>query len=127
MRANKCAGTSIEVILGKALWKSGLRYRKNVKDIPGKPDFVFRSRMIAVFCDGEFWHGRNWAERKNDHKSNQQFWHSKIERNIERDREVNDTLAKMGWRVLRFWETDIIKNTEHCVAQVLKVYESHCK
>lgn len=124
MRANKGAGTSIETTLGKAMWEVGLRYRKNVKTIFGKPDFIFKGRKIAVFCDGEFWHGRYWEQRKLDHKSNKQFWISKIERNIERDREVTKTLQNDGWTVLRFWETDIKKNIHHCIAQVLQAYEN---
>lgn len=124
MRANKGAGTSIETILGKAMWKAGLRYRKNVTTIFGKPDFVFKGRKIAVFCDGEFWHGRHWEQRKLDHKSNKQFWIAKIERNIERDREVTETLENDGWKVLRFWETDIKKNIHHCIAQVQQTYEN---
>lgn len=70
---------------------------QNDKSVFGKPDFVLRGSKIAIFCDGEFWHGRNWNIRKNDHKSNCKFWHSKIERNIERDKEVNEELRKQGW------------------------------
>lgn len=68
MRANKAQGTSIEVLLGKALWQQGFRYRKNDKGIFGKPDFSFKKHKIAVFCDGEFWHGKNWEQHKGDHK-----------------------------------------------------------
>lgn len=124
MQANKGTGTSIEVQFGKAMWNAGLRYRKNVKTIIGKPDFVFKGRKIAVFCDGEFWHGRNWEQRKLDHKSNKQFWFSKIERNIQRDREVTTMLQNDGWMVLRFWETDIKKHINNCIAQVLQAYEN---
>lgn len=123
MQANKSAGTSIEILFGRHLWNTGLRYRKNVSTVIGKPDFVFKGRKIAVFCDGEFWHGRNWDKRKFDHKSNEKFWHAKIERNIQRDIEVNEILRNEGWRVLRFWESDIKKHPEHCAAQVKKVYE----
>ena len=114
MQANKAKGTKIELLLAKQLWSHGYRYRKNDTTVFGKPDFVIKSHKIAIFCDGEFWHGRDWDKRKHDHKSNCQFWHSKIERNIERDEEVNTKLQKQGWKVFRFWETDIIKEPEKC-------------
>lgn len=96
MQANKAKGTKIELLLAKQLWSHGYRYRKNDASVFGKPDFVIKSHKIAIFCDGEFWHGRTWETRKHDHKSNCQFWHSKIEHNIERDKEVNTELQKQG-------------------------------
>lgn len=120
MQANKNKGTSIEMLLGRAMWHSGLRHRKNVTSIYGKPDFVFRKYRLAVFCDGEFWHGRDWLHRKNDHKSNTAFWYQKIERNIERDKEVNQFLKNEGWTVLRFWESDIKKNLSECLDAIMK-------
>ena len=96
MAANKSKGTKLEITFGKLLWNAGVRYRKNDVSVFGKPDFVIRCHKIAIFCDGEFWHGRDWEIRKNDHKSNCDFWHSKIERNIERDKEVNMELQKQG-------------------------------
>ena len=119
MQANKAKGTKIELLLAKQLWSHGYRYRKNDTSVFGKPDFVIKSHKIAIFCDGEFWHGRNWETRKHDHKSNCQFWHSKIERNIERDKEVNTELQKQGWKVFRFWETDIIKEPDKCLNRIL--------
>ncbi|NOZ34821.1 MAG: very short patch repair endonuclease [Chlorobi bacterium] len=118
MQAVKSTGTKIEIILGKALWKKGFRYRKNVKTIFGKPDFVFNKYKIAVFCDSEFWHGKNWETKKYEIKSNRDFWYKKIERNIERDVEVNTKLKKEGWTVLRFWGQEILKNTDNCVKQI---------
>ena len=119
MAANKSKGTKLEIMFGKFLWNAGIRYRKNDKSVFGKPDFVLRGSKIAIFCDGEFWHGRNWNIRKNDHKSNCKFWHSKIERNIERDKEVNEELRKQGWKVFRFWETEITVNPDVCLNEVL--------
>ncbi|MGP1476721.1 MAG: DNA mismatch endonuclease Vsr [Phocaeicola sp.] len=119
MVANKSKGTKLEILFGKLLWNAGIRYRKNDKTVFGKPDFVIRKMQIAIFCDGEFWHGRNWEERKNDHKSNCEFWYSKIERNIERDREVNEQLKAQGWKVFRFWETEIIKESDKCLNRIL--------
>lgn len=107
MQAVKNKGSKIEVALARALWAKGLRYRKNNKTVFGKPDLTFKRKKIAIFVDSEFWHGKDWNERKRDHKSNQDFWHKKIERNIERDKEVNSKLASDGWKVIRFWGKDI--------------------
>lgn len=114
MRRVKCKGSKIEVVLMKELWSRGLRYRKNATNIFGKPDIVFIGKKVAVFCDSEFWHGYNWEERKHDFKSRQEFWIPKIERNIERDREVTEQLKAEGWMVLRFWGKDIKKNLKEC-------------
>ena len=114
MQQVKCKGSKIEVMLMKELWSRGLRYRKNVKSIVGKPDIVFVGKKVAVFCDSEFWHGYNWEERKKDFKSHQEFWIPKIERNMQRDIVVNEALKAEGWTVLRFWGNEIKKNTSGC-------------
>ena len=119
MSANKSKGTKLEILFGKLLWNAGIRYRKNDKSVAGKPDFVIKKARIAIFCDGEFWHGRNWDVRKYDHKSNCEFWYSKIERNMERDKEVNDELQKCGWKVFRFWETEIKQKPDVCLNTIL--------
>lgn len=120
MAANKCEGTKIELLFAKMLRNAGVRYQKNDKSVYGKPDFTIKKYKIAIFCDGEFWHGKDWNTRKNDHKSNCEFWYSKIEGNIARDKKVNDTLGQQGWAVLRFWETDIIKEPDKCLNIVLE-------
>lgn len=114
MQAIKNKDSEIEILLRKELWSRGLRYRKNVNKVFGKPDIVFMSKKVAVFCDSEFWHGYNWEERKNDFKSHQEFWIPKIERNMERDREVTRKLQAEGWTVLRFWGKDIEKHITRC-------------
>ncbi len=114
MKQVKNKDSEIELALRKELWSRGLRYQKNVTNIFGKPDLVFKGKKVAVFCDSEFWHGYNWNERKNDFKSRQEFWIPKIERNMERDKEVTDALQKQGWTVLRFWGKDIKKNVKEC-------------
>lgn len=121
MQQVKNKDSKIEVLLRKELWSRGIRYRKNVTQIYGKPDIAFIGKKVAVFCDSEFWHGHNWEERKNDFKSHQEFWIPKIERNMERDREVNEKLISEGWIVLRFWGKDIKKNTAQCADQIEKV------
>ena len=118
MRAVKNKNSRMELALGKALWKKGLRYRKNDKTVFGKPDFTFKGLKIAVFCDSEFWHGKDWDVRLHDHKSNREFWIPKIERNIERDREVTEELTSNGWLVLRFWGKEIMKNVESCADRI---------
>lgn len=118
MQSNRSKGTKIEVLLGRALWHAGLRYRKNDKGVPGTPDFSFRGAKTAVFCDGEFWHGRNWESAKKRIKSNQDFWYSKIERNRENDRKVTSQLRSEGWTVIRFWESDIKNHLEDCVCEI---------
>lgn len=109
--------TEIEVLLRKALWKKGYRYRKNYKVLPGKPDIVLTKYKIAVFCDGEFFHGKDWEVLKPrlEKSNNSEFWIDKISRNIKRDEEINKKLLFLGWTVIRFWGKDIIKNTDECV------------
>jgi DNA mismatch endonuclease Vsr len=118
MQAVKSKGSKIETTLGKGLWVKGLRYRKNDKSVFGKPDFVFKGSKVAVFCDSEFWHGKDWKIRKNEHKTNIDFWHKKISRNIQRDEEVNIQLKNEGWVVLRFWGDEIEKNTLLCIEKI---------
>lgn len=111
--------TRAELLLAKALWHSGIRYRKYCNNLPGKPDFVNRRLRMVIFVDGEFWHGRNWETKRGKIKSNRAFWISKIERNMQRDAEVNAILQNKGFRVFRFWETEVKKELGSCVKQVL--------
>ena len=124
MQQIKNKDSKIEVLLRKELWSRGLRYRKNVNRIYGKPDIVFISKKVAVFCDSEFWHGYNWKERKKDFKSHQEFWIPKIERNMERDAKVTARLESEGWTVLRFWGNEIKKNTAQCADIIEKAVHS---
>lgn len=118
MRAIKNKDSKIELLLRMALWKRGLRYRKNVKRIYGCPDIAFIGKKIAVFCDSEFWHGYDWENQKHQLKSHQDFWISKIERNIARDSIVNQTLQAEGWIVLRFWGKEILRNPDQCAKKI---------
>jgi len=120
MQAIKGKGTWIEVLLGKALWSVGYRYRKNNQKVFGKPDFTFSKYKVAVFCDSEYFHGKDWETAKERIKTNRDFWHKKIEGNIRRDQEVNKRLTEEGWIVLRFWGEDVKKNIEHCVLEISK-------
>jgi DNA mismatch endonuclease Vsr len=124
MQAVKSKGSKIEIKLAKELWKRGYRYRKNNPTVFGKPDFTFKKYKIAVFCDSEFWHGKNWETRKKDHKTNVKFWHQKIQRNIERDQEVNEKLLKNGWIILRFWGKEIQKDVISCANIIEEAIEN---
>lgn len=109
--------TKIELLLAKAMWAQGLRYRKNCKDVFGKPDFCFKGKKMAVFCDSEFWHGKKFLEGEL-FKTNTQFWEDKIKRNIARDEEVSAKLKNSGWLVLRFWGDEINKSTDECIKNI---------
>ena len=118
MQQVKCKDSQIELLLRKALWDKGYRYRKNVKSVYGHPDIAFIGKKIAIFCDSEFWHGYDWENRKKDFKVRQDFWIPKIERNIERDKEVTQKLEGEGWTVIRFWGKEIITNMNDCVRKI---------
>lgn len=117
MRRIRRSGSTIERHLGSAMWRAGLRYRKQYP-IEGRPDFAFPARHVAVFCDSHFWHGYGWPAARASMKRRLDFWVPKIERNIARDTEVNERLSTMGWTVLRFWEHEIKGDIERCVAEV---------
>ena len=124
MQQVKNKDSKIEILLRKELWSRGLRYRKNVNCIYGKPDIVFIGKKIAVFCDSEFWHGYNWEERKKDFKSHQEFWIPKIERNMARDAEVTARLESEGWTVLRFWGKQIKLDVVTCADEIERAWRS---
>lgn len=126
MSAVKSKDTQPERLLGKQMWKLGLRYRKQYK-IVGKPDFVFVKNRIAVFCDGDYWHGNNWRIRglkslNDELRRYKPFWKNKILNNIKRDGKVNKELEKDGWTVVRIFESDIRKSSEICAKKVLDIY-----
>jgi DNA mismatch endonuclease Vsr len=116
----KSKDTSIEVKLRKALWCRGYRYRKNYNELPGKPDIAITKYKIAIFCDSEFFHGKDWEVLKPrlQKGDNAEYWLPKIQRNRERDDEVNKKLLFLGWTVIRFWGNDIMKNVDECVKVV---------
>ena len=109
--------TSIELKLRKALWEKGYRYRKNYNKLPGKPDIVLTKYRIVIFCDSEFFHGKDWEKLKLqlEKGKNSEFWINKIFKNIERDEKIEKELNFMGWTVIRFWGKDINKNVDECI------------
>ena len=123
MQHIRAKDTGIEVKLRKALWKKGYRYRKNYKALPGKPDIVLTKYKIAIFCDSEFFHGKDWEVLKPRlaRGNNSDFWINKISRNIERDDEINKHLLFLGWTVIRFWGKEIQKNTDECIQVIEEV------
>lgn len=109
--------TSIELALRKELWRRGYRYRKNLKSLPGSPDIALTKYKIAIFCDSEFFHGKDWdvLKGKLQNGKNPDYWIKKIERNIERDQEKDQKLIAEGWTVIHFWGKEILKNTDECI------------
>ena len=120
MQHIRSENTSVEVRLRKALWSKGYRYRKNFKKLPGKPDIVLVKYKITIFCDSEFFHGKDWEVLKPrlEKGRNSAFWINNISKNITRDDEVNKKLLFMGWTVIWFWGNDINKNIDECVKVV---------
>lgn len=109
--------TSIEIALRKQLWNKGYRYRKNYKKLPGTPDICLTKYRIAIFCDSEFFHGKDWnvLREKVGKGNNGRYWIKKIQENIKRDEDVDKKLSLMGWTVIHFWGKDILKNTDECI------------
>ncbi len=127
MSAIRSKDTRPELALRHALWQRGMRYRVAVKTLPGKPDIVFTRAKIAIFCDGDYWHGHNWALRgipslEDELAGYSEYWQKKIKNNIMRDKENTSKLEDAGWTVLRFWESDIKKNLDKCVDEIIQKY-----
>jgi DNA mismatch endonuclease, patch repair protein len=120
MQAIRSKDTKAEVSLAKALWAKGHRYRKNNKSVFGKPDLTFKRIKVAIFVDGDFFHGRDWEANKHRIKTNRPFWWKKIEGNIRRDNIVNNQLKSDGWVTLRFWDTEVKKHLPHCLHEIEK-------
>ena len=124
--SSKKTDTRCEVTLRRTLWAAGCRYRKNVAELPGRPDIVFAGARLAVFCDGDFWHGRDWESRRQKlgRGTNSEYWLAKIQRNMERDRQNTGRLQEMGWTVLRFWESQIRSDLAGVARTVLEALDS---
>lgn len=117
----KSKDTGIEILLRRAMWREGIRFRKDFKNLPGKPDVAITRYKIAVFCDSEFFHGKDFDQElrfRLEKGSNPDYWIPKIQRNIERDQEINCRLSQMGWIVLRFWGAEIRKDLPGCIQTV---------
>jgi len=121
MRKIKSDKTTPEILLQKALRKEKIRFRKNSSILAGKPDLVLFDSGITVFVDGEFWHGYHWAKKKRKIKNNRSYWIPKIEKNIARDKQNNNKLTKDGWKVIRFWQHQIIEDLPKCIQKIKKI------
>lgn len=124
--SNRRQNTTPEILLRAVLRASGVRYRSNVKTLPGCPDLILVRDKVAVFCDGDFWHGRHWSKRKPKLLAgwNAEYWVPKIERNRARDRSVTRALRRLGWRVVRLWEGDVRRDPLRAVAKILKLIDA---
>ena len=120
MKKIKSNDTKPELFFKKKLWGRGFRFSRKCSDLPGKPDIVLEKYKIAVFIDGEFWHGYKWHEKKKTIKSNRQYWIPKIERNIARDKKNTRILRQQGWVVLRFWQKQIERQIDSCFNKIEK-------
>lgn len=114
-------GTKAEILFESKLKENGIRYKTHSLEVEGKPDFIIEGRKIAIFIDGEFWHGKLW--KKKNKIPNSDYWKQKISKNIERDKKVNKILKKSGWQVLRFWETNILKEPDECIEKIVKILD----
>jgi DNA mismatch endonuclease, patch repair protein len=126
-KKNRSRDTRAELLLRRALWKQGLRYRLHDATLPGKPDIIFAKARVLIFCDGDFWHGRNWQSRKAKlvRGANAPYWVAKIKANMLRDRRRTRQLRRLGWTVLRFWETDILNNAEAVIIVTVDAVRGH--
>ncbi len=111
--------TKPELVFRRALYAAGYRYRIDYRKLIGRPDIALKKYRTVVFIDGEYWHGHNWEEKKPKIKTNREFWIAKIERNMQRDRQVNHELEHLGYKVFRFWEGEVKKELKRCVQEVV--------
>lgn len=107
-----------EVLLAKKLWHNGFRYRLNYKKLPGSPDIAILKYHLAVFVDGEFWHGYDWDTKKTKLKRNREYWLQKIEENMNRDVCADKSLIYLGWTPVHFWTKEVLKETNECIETI---------
>jgi DNA mismatch endonuclease (patch repair protein) len=129
MKKIRSVDTKSEVMLRRIMWSRGYRYRKNFGKLPGNPDIAFTKWKVAVFVDGEYWHGFQWEEKKmrllkNLHDAHRrEYWIRKIEGNMERDRKNTEELQEMGWTVIRFWSKEVTRDVEGCADNICSVLD----
>lgn len=119
----KTKKNSAEVMLAKSLWHRGYRYRLNYKALPGSPDVALTKYRIAIFIDGEFWHGKDFEQRKTKLKNNKDYWIEKIQENIDRDLKNDKLLRQMDWYPIHFWSNDVIKYCNQCIDEIIYTIE----
>lgn len=114
----KLKGGKAETVFAKALWHKGYRYFRNYKRLPGSPDIAVLKHHIAIFIDGEFWHGKDWPVRKERLVRNREYWIEKIEENMARDERNDRKLLELGWTPIHFWEKEVLKDLKDCIEQI---------
>ena len=126
-RSSKKSGTRCELVLRAQLRRLGLTFKTNGKALPGNPDIVFPEARVAVFCDGDFWHGRKWRDRRMRLRTgtNSAYWVAKIESNMRRDRRRARELRSLGWTPVRLWETDILRSPAPAGRRVLAAIQGN--
>ena len=127
MKNIKSSDTKIEITLRKALWKKGYRYRKNYKKLPGTPDIALTKYKIAIFVDGEFWHGKDFEKTKDKLKNNKDYWIEKIEENIQRDIKNDNFLRQIDWIPIHFWSNDVKKYLNYCIEEIEDIIHETCR
>ncbi|RAJ20993.1 very short patch repair endonuclease [Pedobacter cryoconitis] len=120
----KAKNSAAEMLLRKALWAKGIRYRVHVNQLIGKPDLVIKKYHLVIFIDGSFWHGYQWDKKRLSIKDNKDFWIPKIERNMQRDNSYNEILKSKGYTVMRFWDHDVKKRLDACINQIMLYLEA---
>lgn len=126
-KRNAARGTKPETILRKAFLRRRYKFRMHATELPGCPDLVLDAKRIAIFCDGDFWHGRNWSKRRTQLAAghNAAYWIAKIEANIRRDSRTRERLQRSGWKVVRIWESDLKADTDGCLDRVRSAVKHH--
>ena len=119
----KSKHNKVEILLAKALWHKGYRYRLNYKKLPGSPDIAITKYYIAIFVDGEFWHGKDFEKHKLKIKNNKDYWIEKIQENIDRDLRNDKLLRQMDWYPIHFWSNDVIKYCNQCIDEIIYTIE----
>ncbi len=117
-------GGKEETALAKQLWNKGYRYRLNYKKLPGSPDIAIQKYHVAVFVDGEFWHGYDWDNKRIKLKRNRDYWIEKIEENIARDKRVDSELIDLGCIPIHFWSKEVLKDIDGCVQTIIDIIKS---
>jgi DNA mismatch endonuclease, patch repair protein len=121
MRKIKSKNTAPELLFQSLLRKEKIRYTTINDGLPGRPDIVLKLFPVAIFIDGEFWHGYKWAEKKQRIKKNRTYWIKKIENNMKRDKKKRRELRASGWSVVKFWEQEVRNNPEKCLSRIKRL------
>lgn len=126
MKALSHKKSKVESVLAKALWHKGYHYRLNYKKLPGTPDIALTKYKIAIFVDGEFWHGKDFEKTKEKLKNNKDYWIEKIEENIQRDIKNDNLLRQIDWIPIHFWSDDVKSYLAYCINEIEEIIQEVC-